>query len=99
MVPGHNRQTYDLTLVAQIKRIVFFLCNKIKFCSAVLIFGSRAEVPNLGSMYPWGYICLSEGVHLRLAIQVKYIFTYLLFPNIYAYIREYYSQKLLYAYC
>jgi len=22
-------------------------------------------------MYPWGYICLSEGVHLRLAIEGK----------------------------
>jgi len=21
-------------------------------------------VPNLGYMYPWGYICLCEGVHL-----------------------------------
>jgi len=24
-----------------------------------------AGVPNLGYMYPWGYICWSEGVHLR----------------------------------
>jgi len=24
----------------------------------------RAGVPNLGYIYPWGYICLSEGVHL-----------------------------------
>jgi len=30
--------------------------------------GGRAEVPNLGYMYPKGYICLSERVHLRLAI-------------------------------
>jgi len=25
---------------------------------------SRAGVPNLGEMYPYGYICLSEGVYL-----------------------------------
>ena len=56
---------------------------------------TRAEVPNLGYMYPWGYICLSAGVHLRLAIEVKYIFTYFLLANIYTYISEYYSQKPL----
>jgi len=50
-------------------------------------------------MYPWGYICLSEGVNLRLTIDMKHIFTYLLFPNIYTYISEYYFQKSLYAYC
>jgi len=32
------------------------------------------------------YICLSEGIQLRLATEVKYIFTYLLFPNIYTFI-------------
>ena len=31
----------------------------------------KAGVPNLGYMYPQGYICLSEGVHLRLAIEEK----------------------------
>jgi len=30
-------------------------------------------------------ICLSEGVHLRLAIEAKCIFTYDLFPIIYTY--------------
>jgi len=39
-------------------------------------------------MHPHGYICQSEGVHLGLAIEEKYIFTYYLFPNIYAYISE-----------
>jgi len=29
-------------------------------------FPIRAGVPNLGYMYPQGYISLSEGVHLRL---------------------------------
>jgi len=33
-----------------------------------------------------------------LAIEDKYIFTYLLFPNIYTYISEYYFQKPLYSY-
>jgi len=28
-------------------------------------------VPNLGYMHPWGYICLSEGVHLRLSTEGK----------------------------
>jgi len=50
-------------------------------------------------MHPQGYICLSEGVHLRLAEDEKYIFTYYLFPNIYPYITEYYFQNSLYAYC
>jgi len=45
---------------------------------------SRPEVPNLEYMYPYGYICQSKGVHLRLAIEEKYIFTYLIFPKIYA---------------
>jgi len=37
-------------------------------------------------MYPQGYVCLSEGVHLRLAMEDKNLFTYYLFPNIYTYI-------------
>jgi len=41
-------------------------------------------VPNLGYIYPQGYICRSEGMHLRLAIEEKNIFTYYLFRNIYA---------------
>ena len=45
---------------------------------------SRAGVPNLGYMYPGEYICLSEGVHLRLAIEGKNIFTCCLFSNLYA---------------
>jgi len=59
----------------------------------------RSGFPNLGYMYPQGYIFLSEGVHLRLAIEEKNIFTYCLFPDIYTYISEYYFQKSLYAYC
>jgi len=31
----------------------------------------RSGVPNLGYMYLQGYICLSEGVHLRLTIDEK----------------------------
>jgi len=41
---------------------------------------SITGVPNLG------YICLSEGVHLRLAIEGKIIFTCCLFSNICTYI-------------
>jgi len=48
-------------------------------------YSSSTGVPNLGYMYPWGYICLSEGVHLRLAIEGKNIFTCCLFSNIYTY--------------
>jgi len=40
-------------------------------------------VPNLGYIYPQGYICLSEGVYLKLAEDEKNIFIYYLFPNIY----------------
>jgi len=32
-----------------------------------------ARVPKLGYMYPWGYICLSEGVHSKIAIEEKNI--------------------------
>jgi len=60
---------------------------------------SRAGVPNLGYMYPQGYISLSEGVHLALAIEEKSIFIHYLFPNIYTYISAYYFQKPLYAHC
>ena len=35
----------------------------------------RPKVPKLGYMYPLGCIYLSEGVHLRLAIEEKNIFT------------------------
>jgi len=50
-------------------------------------------------MYPQGYVCLSEGVHLRVAEDEKNIFTYYLFPNIYTYITEYYFQKSLQGIC
>jgi len=60
---------------------------------------SRSGVPNLGYMYTQGYICLSEGVHLRLSIEEQNIFAHDLFPNIYAYINEFSFQKSLYAYC
>jgi len=35
------------------------------------------------------------GVHLRWALERKKIFTYFLFPNIYAYISEYYFFKIM----
>ena len=35
-----------------------------------------------GVHVPQGYICLSEGVHLRLSIENKNVFAYYLFPNI-----------------
>jgi len=44
-------------------------------------------------MYPQGYICLSEGVHLRLSVEEQNIFAYNFFSNIYTYINEYYFQK------
>jgi len=51
---------------------------------------SRIGVPNLGCLYP------SEGVHLCLEMEGKYI--NILFPNIYACISEYhlYSSKTLF---
>jgi len=39
---------------------------------------SIPRVPNLGYVYPWGYVCLSEGVHLRLVIEGK-IYEYIYF--------------------
>jgi len=44
-------------------------------------------------MYPYGYICLSEGVHLRYSNRKEKRFIYFLFPNIYTYISEHYFQK------
>jgi len=40
MVLRNNIQTYDLVLVVQKGTIAFLLVNKIKICSAILIFGS-----------------------------------------------------------
>jgi len=42
MIPVIHSQAYDLMLVMQTETIVFFLDNKTKFCSAVLIVGSRS---------------------------------------------------------
>jgi len=56
-----------------------FMTEKLHFA---LSSESNTGVPNLG------YICLSEGVHLRLAIEEKNITTYYLFPNSYTYISE-----------
>jgi len=33
-------------------------------------------------MYPWGYICLSEGVHLRLEMEGKYIIYFQTFIHV-----------------
>jgi len=60
---------------------------------------SKAGVPNLGYMHPQGYICLSEGIHLRLSIEEKIYLHNILFPNSYTHISEYYFQKSLYACC
>jgi len=56
---------------------------------------SRTGVPNLAYMYPQGYICLSEGVHLRLAIEDKNIFACYLFPK-YLYIFIYISVNIIF---
>jgi len=56
----------------------------------------RSGVPNLGYMYPLGYICLSEGVHWRLLLEEQNISAYNLFPNIYTYVSEFSFQKSLY---
>jgi len=52
-----------------------------------------AGVLKQGYMYPEGYVCLSEGVYLRLIIEGKNMFTYYSFRNIYRYISEYYFQN------
>jgi len=50
-------------------------------------------VPNLGYMYPQGYICLSEGVRVKVSNRRESVFAYYLFPNIYTYISDQYFQK------
>ena len=51
---------------------------------------SKTGFPNLGYMYPQGYICLSAGVHLRLAIEDKctVYLGYILFISEYLYIHQ-----------
>ena len=46
---------------------------------------TKAGVPNLGYMYPQGHICLSEGVHLRLA-EDKKIFLHVIYFQIFLHI-------------
>jgi len=47
---------------------------------------ARPGVPKLGYMYPSGYICLSEGVHLRLSIpEGKNMFIHYSSEDIYTY--------------
>jgi len=41
-----------------------------------LAYSPKAGVPKLGYMYPSGYICLSERVHLRLAVEGENMFIY-----------------------
>jgi len=69
--------------------------KKHAVCKMTLIY-IRGSQP--GVHVPVGYIFLSEGVHLRLAIEEKNSFTYSLFPNIYKCISEYYFLKSLYTY-
>jgi len=45
-------------------------------------------IPKLGCMHPLGYICRSEGVHLKLTIEGKNMFIYYSFSIIYAFISE-----------
>jgi len=58
-------------------------CIVFVFVFLVLPSASSSEVPNLGYMHPYVYNFLSEGVHLRLAVEEKDIFVYYSFPNIY----------------
>jgi len=44
-----------------------------------------SEIPNLGYMYPWGYISLSEGVHLWLEMEGKYIHILFIAKHLYMY--------------
>jgi len=46
----------------------------------------------------WGTFAYPKGYIVMLAIEEKCVFIYLLFPNIYTCISEYYFQKPLYAY-
>jgi len=83
------------------RRTLQLLFNDSRTCSSrrkhfsVSMNYSRGFQPEVH--IPQGCICPSEEVHLRLAVEQKNIFTYCLFPNIYTYISEYYSQKPLYA--
>ena len=94
MLSAHGSKTPFLTKIKKISRKVWFAPSGQIFANhssapdwaRELFKPSKAEVPNLGYMYPQGYICLYEGVHLRLSIENKNVFAYYLFPNIYTYI-------------
>jgi len=61
MVPGHHRQTYDLTFVVKTETIVFFLGNKMKFCAAVLFLVLDQGFPNWGTCTPRGTFAYLKG--------------------------------------
>jgi len=61
------------------------LCRQFSFVTCLANFlvtliariaEARTGVPNLGDMYPQGYICLPEGVHLRFSMEEQNIFTH-----------------------
>ena len=60
---------------------------------------SRPVIPNLGFVYPQGYICLSEGVHLRLSIGDNIYLHIICFQIFIHHVDWHYFQKSLYAYC
>jgi len=57
----------------------YSLSNNILQLQTTISF--KTVVTNLGYKYPQGYICLSEGVHLRLAIEEQNIFAYNFFQR------------------
>jgi len=75
-------KSYTIDLEPKIRtaeeNLILLYKMKQLFLFARLTF--RSGVPNLGYMYPQGYICLSKGVYLGLAIEDRNIFTYYLFP-------------------
>ena len=70
-----------------------------KRCQSWATYNLCQRFPTWGTSLhvPIGVHLPIRGVHLRLAIEEKHIFTYLWFPNIYTYISESYFQKPLYA--
>jgi len=74
----YYHEPYVLQNVVGVTKIINFILNLFPF-------PPKAGVPKLVYMCHWGYICLSEEVHLRLSIEGKSMFMHYSFQIIYKY--------------
>jgi len=90
IVVRHTRRKYNFRTAVTESSFIHSFSYQLFLSGRSRCSSSWTVVPKLG------YICLSEEVQLRLAIEGENIFVYYLFPNIYTHISEYYFQKYHY---